>query len=87
MQKKSKTSQLDTTISSKENVAINIDYEKLSKTIIDANVKSAELLKAQNEENEKALQEQRQDEWDKALWIKRYNGKNLILRFLCFYEI
>lgn len=81
---KAKAEVSNTTIAPAEKVVVEIDYDELAQAIINANIKSEKLLKIKNEEKEQRLQKQRQDEWDKALWVKRYDGKNLTLRLLYF---
>lgn len=70
--------QSNTTTSQKENVVVEIDYDKLAEALIKAETKVQE----ENQKKEKEKHKIMQTQWEKALKCSRYRGDKKILKVL-----
>lgn len=70
--------QSNTTTSPKENVVVEIDYDKLAEALIRAEA----TMQEEKQKEKKEEHERMQIQWEKALKCQRYRGDKKILKFL-----
>lgn len=76
--KQKQAAQSNATATPQENVAVEIDYDKLAEAMI----RAEEKLESHKIQRNKELYEQQQLAWEKALKCQRYQGDNLLIKIL-----